>query len=186
MKNLFTLLLCLAITPFYAQNTLTGRVIDSTTQQPVTFANVYIPKLEKGVVTEDSGTFTLNDLPNGNYNLLVSYVGYQTKSINISIPGETSINIVLVPSAIEMQEVIISTPFHKLQKDNVMKVERASVTELKSKGAVTLADGISNIAGVESVTTGLCVGKPVIRGLSSNRVLVYTQGVRLENQQFGD
>ncbi|MEO6347623.1 MAG: TonB-dependent receptor, partial [Aquaticitalea sp.] len=90
------------------------------------------------------------------------------------------------PSAIEMEEVIVSTPFHKLQSDNVMKVERESISDLKSRGSVTLADGLSNIAGVETVTTGVSIGKPVIRGLSSNRVLVYTQGVRLENQQFGD
>ena len=31
----------------------------------------------------------------------------------------------------------------------------------------------------------MSIGKTVIRGLSSNRVLVYTQGVRLENQQYG-
>ena len=92
----------------------------------------------------------------------------------------------LTPSAIEIQEVIVSTPFHKLQRENVMKVERASIAELKMKGAFTLADGITNIAGVESVSTGIGIGKPVIRGLSSNRVLVYTQGIRLENQQFGD
>jgi iron complex outermembrane receptor protein len=67
-----------------------------------------------------------------------------------------------------------------------MKVEQKTIQDLKTSGAVTLSDGITNIAGVESVTTGLSIGKPVIRGLSSNRVLVYTQGVRLENQQFGD
>ena len=67
-----------------------------------------------------------------------------------------------------------------------MKVEQETIADLKANGAVTLSDGITNIAGVESVTTGLSIGKPVIRGLSSNRVLVYTQGVRLENQQFGD
>jgi iron complex outermembrane receptor protein len=67
-----------------------------------------------------------------------------------------------------------------------MKVEQKTVKDLKSSGAMTLSEGITNIAGVESVTTGLSIGKPVIRGLSSNRVLVYTQGVRLENQQFGD
>jgi iron complex outermembrane receptor protein len=33
---------------------------------------------------------------------------------------------------------------------------------------------------------GTSIGKPVIRGLSGNRVLVYSQGVRMENQQFGD
>jgi iron complex outermembrane receptor protein len=36
------------------------------------------------------------------------------------------------------------------------------------------------------VSTGTSIGKPVIRGLSGNRVLVYSQGVRMENQQFGD
>ena len=65
-------------------------------------------------------------------------------------------------------------------------MSKKKITELKSQGATTLSDGITNIAGVESITTGVSIGKPVIRGLSSNRVLVYAQGVRLENQQFGD
>ena len=95
-------------------------------------------------------------------------------------------SIELSPSAIEIEGVIISTPFHKLQSENVMKVEQESIANLNSQGAINLADGITNFAGVESVTTGLGIGKPVIRGLSSNRVLVYTQGVRLENQQYGD
>jgi len=85
-----------------------------------------------------------------------------------------------------MEEVIVSTPFHKLQSENVVKVERESLDDLKKSGAVTLAEGITQIAGVESITTGAGIGKPVIRGLSANRVLVYAQGVRLENQQFGD
>ena len=69
-------------------------------------------------------------------------------------------NIELFPSVIEMEEIIISTPFHKLQSENVMKVERKTVANLQSKGAVTLADGITTIAGVESITTGVSIGKP--------------------------
>ena len=48
-----------------------------------------------------------------------------------------------------MEEVILSTPFHKLQSENVMKVEQQRVSNLKQRGAVTLAEGITNIAGVE-------------------------------------
>jgi iron complex outermembrane receptor protein len=66
-----------------------------------------------------------------------------------------------------------------------MKIEQAKIADLKSNGAVNLSSGITAIPGVESISTGMSIGKPVIRGLSSNRVLVYTQGVRLENQQFG-
>ena len=39
---------------------------------------------------------------------------------------------------------------------------------------------------LSTISTGTGIGKPVIRGLRGNRVLVYSQGLRLENQQFGD
>ncbi|NNG11527.1 MAG: TonB-dependent receptor, partial [Arenibacter sp.] len=99
--------------------------------------------------------------------------------------GNNTLDISMLPSAIEMEEVIVSTPFHKLERENVMKVEYAKLSSLKSQGAPTLVQGIGTIPGVDVVSTGVGIGKPVIRGLTSNRVLVYTQGIRLENQQFG-
>ncbi|MGS2726090.1 TonB-dependent receptor [Psychroserpens sp. BH13MA-6] len=179
--------LCLTVMQsFYAQNKLKGQVTDATTNNPLVFVNVYLPQLENGTITNDNGEFLINNIPNGTHKVIVSFVGYETYSTTLNFPMESSFEIALVPSAIEIEEVIISTPFHKLQSENVMKVERQSIQELKSKGAVNLSEGITNIAGVSSVSTGISIGKPVIRGLSSNRVLVYTQGVRLENQQFGD
>ena len=186
MKYIFNVLLLLAVSSIYAQNTLSGSVIDKNTKEPLIFANIYLPQLEKGATTDDDGHYILSNIPNGTYAIVVSIIGYETFSQNVNFPSADNFNLQLIPSAIEMEEIIISTPFHKLQSENVMKVERKTIANLKSKGAVTLADGITTIAGVESITTGVSIGKPVIRGLSSNRVLVYTQGVRLENQQFGD
>lgn len=186
MRILLNALLLLAITNIYAQNSIKGIVTDATTNQSIPYANLYAPELEKGTSTQENGTFLIENLPSGNHKIIISVLGYETKSINVSTPSTTYLNITLNPSVIEMQAVIVSTPFHKLQSENVMKVEQQSITNLKANGAVNLADGITNIAGVESVTTGVSIGKPVIRGLSSNRVLVYAQGVRLENQQFGD
>ncbi len=85
-----------------------------------------------------------------------------------------------------MDEVIVSTAFNKIQSQNVMKVEHESIKELQRKGTATLIEGLATIPGVSQVSTGTSIGKPVIRGLSGNRVLVYSQGVRMENQQFGD
>ncbi len=85
-----------------------------------------------------------------------------------------------------LDEVIVSTAFNKIQSQNVMKVEHESIKELQRKGTSTLIEGLATIPGVSQVSTGTSIGKPVIRGLSGNRVLVYSQGVRLENQQFGD
>ena len=188
MKHLLFLVLCtFTCTAVLAQNYLEGNVTDSETGEPLLGVEVYFPQLEKGAVTNEAGQFKLDNLPEGRYKLIVSFIGYETYSTTIDLKtNKNEIQVALPTSAIEMQEVIVSTPFHKLQRDNVMKVERASVSELRAKGAVTLSEGITNIAGVSSVSTGLGIGKPVIRGLSANRVLVYTQGVRLENQQFGD
>ncbi|UNY98123.1 TonB-dependent receptor [Zhouia spongiae] len=188
MKKIFQVMLLsvITMTMLNAQNTVKGIVKDSEKDQPIPFASVYFPELEKGTETDTNGQFIIENLPEGTYKLVISSVGYTTFSQNVSTSDTPGINVMLKPSAIEMEEVIVSTPFHKLQRDNVMKVERASVAKLKTEGALTLAEGINNIAGVESVSTGIGIGKPVIRGLSGNRVLVYTQGIRLENQQFGD
>ncbi|SHF77698.1 iron complex outermembrane recepter protein [Flavobacterium fluvii] len=85
-----------------------------------------------------------------------------------------------------LDEVIISTAFNKIQSQNVMKVEHESIKSLQQKGMTTLIESLATIPGVSQVSTGTSIGKPVIRGLSGNRVLVYSQGVRIENQQFGD
>ena len=184
IKIIITLLLAVQAC-LYSQNNVSGKVLDASTGEPVFSASIYFPKLEKGTMTAEDGNFSINDLPEGNYRILVSSIGYTTYTQDLSIPA-TDLLISLSPSAIEMEEVIISTPFHQLQSENVMKVERESLSELNRKGALNLSDGITQIAGVENLTTGVGIGKPVIRGLSSNRVLVYTQGVRLENQQYGD
>lgn len=186
-KSLFSLLLAMIYSFAYSQNTLNGKVTDAGNQQPLDQVSVYFPQLEKGTITDSEGNYEINNLPTGTYKIVISYLGYQTISQTINLDSKQVLfNSSLIETAIEMEEVIVSTPFHKLQSENVMKVEYASIADLKNRGAITLADGITKIAGVESVSTGIGIGKPVIRGLNANRVLVYTQGIRLENQQFGD
>lgn len=186
MKYFISALLCFAMSSLYAQQTVSGTITDKTNGDPLVYATVYFPELEKGTSTDESGNYEINNIPTGTFKIIVSSIGYETYSSQIEIHHSMIFDTSLSTSAIEMEEVIISTPFHKLQSDNVMKVEQKKVSELKASGATTLAEGITSIPGVESVSTGLSIGKPVIRGLSSNRVLVYAQGVRLENQQFGD
>jgi iron complex outermembrane receptor protein len=185
MKYILTTLMVFVFCNAFAQNSISGIIVDRETDTRLPFVNIYIPELESGTSTNENGEFQLANIPNGNYKIIYSYLGYETKSESIIIPINEPLTISLISSAIEMDAVILSTPFHKLQSENVMKVEYEKVSDLKDIGAITLTEGIDNIAGVESITTGLSVGKPVIRGLSSNRVLVYAQGVRLENQQFG-
>ncbi len=188
MKNIFLLLVVhLVATAAIGQNTLTGTITSLDTIEGLP-ATVYLPQLEKGTAADFDGHYSLSGISDGTYTVIYSILGYSTvsKKINFSGGQTVQMDVQMAQSAVEMEEVIVSTPFHKLQSENVMKVERVSTDELKSSGASTLAEGIENIAGVDIISTGTGIGKPVIRGLSSNRVLTYTQGVRLENQQFGD
>lgn len=168
------------------QNQLSGTIKNDKGEGVL--ATLYLPQLEKGTVTDENGIYQFIQIPNGNYTLIVSSLGYETISMRLAFDGDPSLqkDIVMRESIVEMEEVIISTPFHQLQSDNVMKVERITTQNLTKIGAVNLSEGIANIAGVSTISTGNSIGKPVIRGLSANRVLTYTQGVRLENQQFGD
>ena len=188
MKNIYITMLLALLNQFtFAQNTLKGNITNQEDQKPLEQVSIYFPQLEKGTVTNVNGYFEINNLPSGKFKIVISYIGFQTYSQTVELLEPfTQLSLELISSAIEMEEVIVSTPFHKLQRENVMKVDRTSIKDLKSAGAINLSEGITTIPGVESVSTGVGIGKPVIRGLSSNRVLTYTQGIRLENQQFGD
>jgi iron complex outermembrane receptor protein len=186
MKSYIKFLFLIGFISVNAQNSISG-IITSANKTPLYGVEIYSAQLHKGTTTDTAGNFVLMNIPNGKINLKISYLGYKTilKKIVISNKDEV-LKITLKESSFEIDEIIISMPFNKLQSENVMKVERLSMKSLQKMGATTLIEGISQIAGVTQIATGSGIGKPVIRGLSGNRVLVYTQGIRLENQQFGD
>lgn len=169
-----------------AQNSISGIVINSA-NQPLKGVSVYASELHKGTTTDENGKFTFTNLPNGKLKLTFAFIGFGTQNKTIaSLQKENILDVVLEETIFEMDEVIVSTAFNKIQSQNVMKVEHESIKNMQRKGTATLIEGLATIPGVSQVSTGTSIGKPVIRGLSGNRVLVYSQGVRIENQQFGD
>ena len=186
MKIILRALILLGCLSVSAQNKLSG-VITDVQNKPLFGVEVYANEIHKGTITNEKGVYNLKNLPNGKVKISFSYLGFQTQTKIINFTSKNqSVDVLLLESVFTIDEVIISTPFNKLQSENVMKVERITAANLKRTGAPTLIAGLQNIAGVSQISTGTGIGKPVIRGLSGNRVLVYAQGVRLENQQFGD
>ena len=168
-----------------AQNTLSGTVTDLR-NQPIKGVSVYASELYKGTTTDENGKYTFFNLPNRNLKISFAFAGFATQNKTVSnLENENTLDVILEEVIFEMDEVIVSTAFNKIQSQNVMKVEHESIKNLQRKGTATLIEGLATIPGVSQVSTGTSIGKPVIRGLSGNRVLVYSQGVRIENQQFG-
>src|SRR5690606_17603880 len=183
IKSLYLIAAVLFSTFAYSQNTVEGKILDKDNSRPIFGATIYFPQLEKSAMTNIDGAFRINNVSAGTYQMVISSLGYATTTINVLVPLKQALEVNIETSAIEMEAAIVSTPFHRLQSENVVLVARETMEDLGRTASLNLAEGISQLPGVESVTTGSGIGKPVIRGLSSNRVLVYTQGVRLENQQ---
>lgn len=186
MKKIIITLLLGFTAVLQAQISVSGTVTNGA-NQPIKGVSVYIGAIQKGTKTDENGKYTLNNLPKNGLTINFTYVGFMSQ--NIAIKNTEAIQILdvtLEKSIFEMDEVIVSTAFNKIQSQNVMKVEHETIKDLQQKGTSTLIEGLATIPGVSQVSTGTSIGKPVIRGLSGNRVLVYSQGVRMENQQFGD
>ncbi|HEX4372095.1 MAG TPA: carboxypeptidase-like regulatory domain-containing protein, partial [Puia sp.] len=59
-------------------NFLKGKVVDDTTKMPIANCSVFINSTSKGTVTNNKGEFILENLPEGNHELIISSIGYQT------------------------------------------------------------------------------------------------------------
>ncbi len=169
----------------FAQQNLTGK-ITSENNQPLENVAIQIIENNSYTISNADGFYQFNNTPKGNITLVVYLFGYEQKTQKINTAEVTELNFILNEKEQHLDEVIVSTNFNKIQSQNVMKVEHLSSKDLLENGVVSLMDGVSMIPGVNQISTGASIGKPVIRGLSANRVVTYAQGVRLENQQFGD
>ncbi len=179
------LVLCFSTLMTFGQS-FTGTVTDQNTHQPVPFANVYFVELETGTITDEHGIFTIEHFSNMQIHIQISFIGYKTINEKINLELVSEQEFFLEVSHVDLEEVVISVPFGKLQGENVVSVEHRKLEQLQQTAPLTLAEAISNIPGVEQNTTGAGIGKPVIRGLSGNRIVTYSQGIRIENQQWGD
>lgn len=72
----------------YSERTIMGQVLDKTTQEPLPFANVFIDNSTLGLATNLEGRFKIDNIPDIGFNLVVSYVGYKSKSIPFNYKQE--------------------------------------------------------------------------------------------------
>lgn len=184
MKKYFLLMLCIYSINSFSQHSLGGKVIDNN-NKVISGVEIYLPQIHKGTVTNIDGEYQFLNIPKGIYKINVLHLEFEPISTEVDISKNTYKNFILNESIFEIGEIIISTPFNKLQSHNVMKVESIKLDN-QTIGSTNLTEKLTKIAGISTIGTGIGIGKPVIRGLSGNRVLVYNQGVRFENFQFGE
>ena len=163
-----------------------GKVLDKETKEGIPLANIYFEELASGTTTDLDGNFTIEHYPNKKIHLQISYVGYQTILEVLDLSNTNDKVFLLQKSHLDLEEVVVSTPSGKLQSENVVSIERKKLRELQQTAPLTLAEAISNIPEVEQNSTGVGIGKPVIRGLSGNRIVSFAQGMYQSNLNRGE
>ena len=189
MKSLILYILLFSFSNSYANlASVEGRVIDGQTKETLPGALVTIPDLKISVVTDASGQFKFNNIPEkGRFLVEVRYLGYSTLIQTIDFSLKDNLEFALFPSVIEAKEVVITgTAFSTDNRKNSTAVSSVTKDQLINRPSGNLIDAIAKIPGVSQVTTGGGISKPVIRGLSYNRVVTLVDGAKQEGQQWGD
>lgn len=177
---LFTLCLFFIALPLvHAQDGLVrGFVYEKETGEPVIFTNVYLYKTNFGAATDVNGYFTISRIPDGNYTLMVTYLGYDTLREDITIRKNTVITrqLFLTKAAFNLGEVQITA-----EREEARSETRTSVVKLTPKvisriptlgGQADLAQYLQVLPGV--IFSGDQGGQLYIRGGSpvQNKVLL--------------
>ena len=137
----------------FSQFKISGYVTNSN-QQKLSGVIVLVLENNTETTTDENGYFQLASVPKGTTEVIFQRTGFQTKKEVIKTNGDDIIlNVMLLEKEIHLEEVIISTLYNKIQSQNVMKVEHASVKTLKENGATSLIDGIATIPGVSQIST---------------------------------
>lgn len=179
---------------FAQQATITGTVTDSN-QMPIIGANVSLKNTSKGAQTNEKGSFEISNLESGDYVLTLSYLGFKTKDIALSISNNQNLdlgNITLYEGNEILTEVVINgerrNMFSRKKTAYVSKlplkdIENTQVYStitneiLKSQTVTNFDDALKNATGVEQLWTstgrgGDGAGYYSLRGFSVQPQLV--------------
>ncbi len=187
MKNIvvYSLLLFGWISNAQITGSLSGSVQDEK-DQPIPGASVYLEGTELGTQTDFDGLFRLENIAPGSYNLIVSYVGYDTQTrynVIVKSKGNAPMTFVLKEASEQLEEVVIS-------KKNTISRPRETPLSTQTISAVEIANAPGGGNDVVKVAQSLPGVSPsiggfrndlIIRGGAPNESVYYLDGVEVPN-----
>ena len=173
--------------------TIVGRVTDEQTGQTIAAAQVFIPALDLGALTQQNGSYLLLNVPTGDHTVTVQRIGYResTATVTVSAGQTTAADFRIVEEALRLQEVIVTGTAGGTQRralGNSIEVLSASV--VTDQGAINSMQSLmaARSPGLRFGTTNGAVGGGsgiTVRGVSSTSLgsqpLIYVDGVRVNN-----
>ncbi len=166
----------------YPSGDLSGQVTDRR-QQPLVGATVLLLPDSLYCATDAEGRFGFGGLDEGSYRLEISYVGYRTlRSPEFAWPGALPA-LVLDESTALLEAVVVAETHDHLE--DALATAHLNRSWLEETDRSTLAAALEREPGMAVIRTGIGITKPVIRGLSGQRIIVQDHGIKQEGQQWG-
>lgn len=182
MKNtlIFYCLFLFGFTATYGQtNRVSGKV--STNGEAIPFANVYLSNSKLGTATDENGVYELNTIPNGNYKITISSVGFKSKTAKITLSGNDKLikNFTLDEND-SLEEIVISGTLKPVTKSNSpVPIEVYSETFFKKNPTPSVFESLQNVNGVRpQLNCNVCnTGDIHINGLEGPYTFVLIDGM---------
>ncbi|MEO9569984.1 MAG: TonB-dependent receptor [Polaribacter sp.] len=162
--------------------TFSGKVEDFHEKLVLTDATVYIKSINKFSLTDSNGNFKIENLCKGKIIVEISHLSCEKKVVEINITGNTYKVFELEHHNEGLDEIKINTT---LDKNKTIQSNNLKESIIDNFSAASLGDAIKEIPGISSINTGSNVVKPIVNGLHSSRVLVYTNDVQLQDHDWG-
>lgn len=169
------------------KTTLSGKITDKKTGEPVPGVTIYLPDLKTGASSDADGNYKIENLPTSVVTVQVSFVGYKLIAARLDLSAIKNKDFAMEESVAELNEVVVTGLSQAAEKNRTpTPITTISPIKLQQINSTNIIDAIATQPGISQVTTGSGISKPVIRGLGYNRVVVVNDGIRQEGQQWGD
>lgn len=172
---------------------ISGVVKDKTSNETLPFANVLIQGTYIGATTDQDGIFRLANLQPGDYTLQISYMGYSTQQVPVTLKaGERKrMTITLDQPLIAIGEVVVSSQRLGQNAAINQQLNSNALVNVVSKDAirelpdVNAAEAIGRLPGVSLVRNNGEGAKVVLRGLDPKFSNVSINGVKQPGTDMG-
>ena len=178
MKNIFLLTILLS-TFCFSQTTIKGVI--TSKEEPLAFASVYIPKLNIGSNTDENGNYILKNIPQGEYIIHFSFIGFKTQKKNIILYNETQLTInINLDESQNLNEVVVTGTLKAVSRlETPVPVEVYTATFLKKNPTPNIFEALQNVNGVRpQLNCNICnTGDIHINGLEGPYTMVTIDGM---------
>jgi iron complex outermembrane recepter protein len=187
LLSILSLIISISFAQDIKKNQLSGRITDVKTGEPLAGASILIADSKNGTFSDSLGNYVIDNIPLGHTIIEITYSGYKTLVEHIDLKGNDVHDFALASSYV-MNEGITVTAVGgaSSMRKTPIPINRINKTELLTTPSTNIIDALTRQPGINQLSTGPAISKPVIRGLGYNRLVVVNDGIRQEGQQWGD